>query len=240
VSSPLYPADLGTDLAAIRRLAEHALAAAGRRAAVTTIAALTRVLPGGQVAVENADGISLVRLGSFTTNTGDAVTGVQLARPGGQEALVIGQDTTTGAFLCRLVDGHGASVIEVGDDGLTRPYLPVVFAQSSGAGFATITSATPTTQFAGRLYRQHSHLTVTVGMSVAAANTCEIDLFDENDGTVLVSETIPGAFNGTATLTALVPGAHMSVRTISLRAARTVGAGSVLVRPTSAYGHPAP
>lgn len=212
MSSPVYPRTLADELALIRQLAQAALTSAKRRAPLAAIAGLVRVVGGGTIAFENPAGAPVATIGAI----GDGRTGA------------------------RFANRDGVDVVAVYDDGLDRPYLPVPFYRAPTATWVSVTSATPVAEFAAEIRRQHTSVTVDAFMTVDAATTASMDLYDSDNAAVLATVDIQGPFNGHTALNGLVSGQHMDPRLISVRFARTVGAGNVLVQLRSAYTLPAP
>jgi hypothetical protein len=238
VPSPLYPPDLGDELRELRRVANAAWTAARQRGALSTIQGLMRVIIGGQITVEDEHQVSLVRMGHFTTNDDHEVTGFQVARGGGEEAMLVAQDAD-GAFWMRLRDGNQKDVIRVGNDGLDRPLMNIPMYRSQSTGWASITDLTLTPQFFTEFYRQHAQLTVRFTVYVDGGAQVAFDLFDGDVGTAVASTpTITSV--GDFTLSAPIVGAHLDRRVVSLRAVRLVGTGSAFMQIRSAYGEPIP
>jgi hypothetical protein len=237
--TPLYPDDLGSDLASIRATLRAALVLARSGAAKTKILAaaielLGRLLikAGGRLEVQNAAGNGLMLAGQIPLSDGTMADGLAVFRPGGQVALAAFQSGAN--FLPVLYDLAGNRVMfpdEIAGQGLARPRLTHSLYPTDFTTMASSTSATFETLWTGGYWKQQDSLHVFGRMGSDTATGGELRVL-ANGVQLGATITIPVFVNTTWDLTPLaVPGGYLDYTQIEIQIRRTSGAGAVKCAP---------
>ncbi len=205
---------------------------------------------GGALIVKDRDGETLIRIGRSDDPALNAPDGnpqmlFQLYRSTGEVAFeVIDPLPAVDGFQQFVAIRDRAGNAIVADDttsgqGLSRPFVPVPFADYDVPAVTT-TSGTFTTLQRASIYKQHPRLIVHVLVQTSSGTSGEVRLWNATAGeqigaTEVIATNVyvqtfigPGAVNGD----------HEAPLDIDVQARRTAGAGTIGTRVLTAWGYP--
>lgn len=232
------PTDLLAIIADLRRRVEYL--EKGARAGFTAIDTGSLRITNGALTIGPNDELYF---GNVIAGS-DTVTGWAFRRNNGNLVFFLGGSAGNDQVF-EFMDDSGNIIIAddaASDQGLARPYVPIMFSDHSNiAPTNTTTSATFTSLVTSHFVKQHPKIIVyALVQSSSGVTTGEVQL---RNGTLNVApmsgivQSITGSFYGLVTLGPVpVAGNHMDEIEIEVQARRVAGAGTIGVRIMGAYG----